>query len=357
MREASFVNAWRELSEQAIVPNPFFDPDFCLPAIDALAKGAVHLAVVYGDGGVLIAAAPIYVSRFAHVGPKTVHIWTHDYIPLGTPLVHQGYAFALNELLSGISATYDAPVLCNLFKGFDHFDLNSGDLNVEALASFERAAMMTSLSGEEYRKVTLSKQRRQGLNRRYRRLAERTAHLGPLCIELCSDPDTVPNHFETFMRVEKLGWKGSKQSALLNAKPHADFARAVAVRLSSRGAFVVATLKAGDTILAALTLLKAQGEYFSWKTSYDESFAECSPGNQMLARFTDELMEQGNETILDSCAAPDNALANAIWSERVAVKDLLFIHPSQKAAGLAVRNMMNLHREAKQTVKSLIKRV
>lgn len=357
MKDASFIDAWRELSEQAIVPNPFFDPDFCLPAINALAKGSVHLAVVYDDDGGLIAAAPVSVSRFGHVGPKTVHIWTHDYIPLGTPLVRQGCPYALNDLLSGLSAEYGAPVLSDLFKGLERFDCDAGELKLEELASYERAALVTSLSGEEYRKVTLSKQRRQGLNRRYRRLAERTAHLGPLCIELCSNPDTVPNHFETFMRVEKLGWKGSKQSALLNAKSHADFARDVAVRLSSRDAFVVATLKAGDTILAALTLLKARGEYFSWKTSYDESFAECSPGNQMLARFADELMGQGDEIVLDSCAAPDNTLANVIWSERVEVKQLLFVHPSQKTAGRAIRNMLNLHREAKQTVKSLIKRV
>jgi len=339
------------------VANPFYDPDFCLPAIDALAKGTVSLAVVYDAAGALIAATPISVSRVAHVGPKAAHIWTHDYIPLGTPLVRQGCPNALNDLLSGISAEYDAPVLCNLLKGADRFDIGAGNLNVEELTRFERAAMVTSLSGEEYRKVTLSKQRRQGLNRRYRRLAEQTADLGPLCLEICSDPDAVPNHFETFLRVEKLGWKGNKRSALLNVKFHADFAREVAVRLSRRDAFVVGTLKAGDTILAALTLLKSQGEYFSWKTSYDESFADCSPGNQMLARFSDELMGQGEEIILDSCATPDNTLANAIWSERVEVKDLLFTHPSQKTAGLAVCNMINLHREAKRTVKHLIKRV
>ncbi|MEP1441942.1 MAG: GNAT family N-acetyltransferase [Hyphomicrobiales bacterium] len=356
MKEESFINTWRELSEHAIVPNPFFDPDFCLPAIDALAKGRISVATVYDGDGVLIALAPIWVSRFAHVGPKTAHIWTHDYIPLGTPLVRQGCAYGLNELLSGISAEYDAPVLSKLFKGMEHFDQDASLFTLEELTSYKRAAMMTNLSGEEYRKVTLSKQRRQGLNRRYRRLAERTAHLGPLCIELCSDPDNVPNHFETFMRVEKLGWKGGNKSALLNSKIHADFARDVAVRLSSRNAFAVATLKAGDTILAALTLLKARGEYFSWKTSYDESFAECSPGNQMLARFADELMGQGDDVVLDSCAAPDNTLANVIWSERVEIKDLLFALPSQKAAALTVRNMITLHRQAKQTAKNLIRR-
>ena len=80
MKEESFINTWRELSEHAIVPNPFFDPDFCLPAIDALAKGRISVATVYDGDGVLIALAPIWVSRFAHVGPKTAHIWTHDYI-------------------------------------------------------------------------------------------------------------------------------------------------------------------------------------------------------------------------------------------------------------------------------------
>jgi len=76
----------------------------------------------------------------------------------------------------------------------------------------------------------------------------------------------------------------------------------------------------------------------------------------MLARFADELMGHDEGIVLDSCAAPDNVLANVIWGERVEVKDILFTRPTQKAAGRTIRNMINLHRVARKTAKSLIKR-
>lgn len=355
-QDDAFVNAWRELSEHARIANPFFDPDFCLPAMRRLGKSRVKLAVIRDYDGALIALAPFVVNRFAALGPRVAEIWTHDYIPLGTPLVRQGCENALEELMRGISNYSNAPVLALLFKGLNDFKPFSPSLQADVLFSYERAALHSALSGEAYRQTTLSKQRRQGLNRRYRRLAERTAHLGELHIELCNDSDLVPSRFETFMRVEKLGWKGGSKTALLNVDHDADFAREVAVGFSCRQACYVATLRAGDTVLAALILFKINGVFFSWKTSFDETYAECSPGSQILSRFVDPLMGHGDELMLDSCSAPDNVLANAIWGERVHVQNVLFVPHTLKTAGMTIRSLLTLGHKARRTAKKLIKR-
>lgn len=351
----AFVDAWRALSEQALVPNPFFDPDFCLPAIKRLDEERVKLAVIMDGDGSIIALAPFVLARFARFGPKVAEIWAHDYLPLSTPLVRHDCAGALEELLIGISTHSNAPVLVPLMKGLEAFAPLSSSFQMDVLSTHERAAMESTLSGEEYRRQTLSKQRRQGLNRRYRRLAERTAHLGDLHIELCNDAEQVPSRFETFMRVEKLGWKGGNKTALLNVEDHAALGREAAFGFSQRGACYIATLRAGDTVLAALTLFKAKDTLFSWKTSFDETYAECSPGSQILSRFADPLMGLGEAVMLDSCAAPDNTLANAIWGERVEVQNVLFMPPAYKTAGTAIRNFLMLHNQARRTAKRLIR--
>jgi len=159
VRDADFVNAWRELSEEAIVPNPFFDPDFCLPAIAKLTNGKVQIAVIYDDG-LLVALTPFVVNRYAHLGPKVVELWTHDYIPLGTPLVKKGEPQALEALLTNLTIKYNAPILSGLFKGIDQFGISSNELVVDMVSQHQRAAMITKLDAVSYRESTLSKQRR-----------------------------------------------------------------------------------------------------------------------------------------------------------------------------------------------------
>ena len=119
---------------------------------------------------------------------------------------------------------------------------------------------------------------------------------------------------------------------------------------------MVATLKAGETVLAALTLFQINGEAFSWKTTFDENYKECSPGTQLLARFADPIMGNGEKFSLDSCAAPNNEIANAIWGEREIVQNIIFSTPAQSALASVIKYSEQLKQRAKQIAKAILKR-
>ena len=352
-----FVANWRTLSERARIPNPFWDPDFCIPAMSLAPPNTIKIATITKTDGSLAALVPFTLKRMMKVGPKIAALWTHDYIPLGTPLVTTDDETAFQSLLHGIMNETGSPLLAYDLKQFTELGTLSSDMiATHVINEGNRAALKSTEAGEIYRRQTLSKQRRQGLDRRFRRLKERTAHLGKLEIDLCRDPEIIPSRFEAFMRLEKIGWKGGNKTALLNNEKHAAFARAVALNLANRRSAMVATLKAGETVLAALTLFKINGEAFSWKTTFDENYKECSPGTQLLARFADPIMGDGDSFLLDSCAAPNNEIANAIWGERVLVQNVIFSKPAQSALASAIKRTEQLKQQTKQTAKSIINR-
>lgn len=348
-----FVAEWRRLSETAQVANPFFEPGFCLPAASALLPGRVRIAALVNGEGSLLALAPFTVGRFMHIGPKIAKFWTHGYIPLGTPLVTRDEEHAFEALVAGIADAERAPLFAADMKRLSELGPFSDLLEKDTVSSHERAALRCALPGVAYRAHTLSKRRRQSLERRFRRLAETVAGAGALEIELCRDPALLPERFEAFMALEKTGWKGSAGSALLSDPAHADFARAAAAEFSRRGKFTVASLKAGKAVLAALALFEANGEVFTWKIAFDEAYSAYSPGVQLLARFADPLMAEGRLFVLDSCAAPGNEIANAIWSERERIEDIVFYRPGHRAAAKAVRRGLLLEAGAKRALRRL----
>ncbi|MEP2943099.1 MAG: GNAT family N-acetyltransferase [Hyphomicrobiales bacterium] len=352
-----FVAAWRALSERAYVPNPFWDPHFCIPAMTLATPGTIKIATLTNPDGSLAALAPFTLKRVMKVGPKVAVLWTHDYIPLGTPLIAAADETAFQSLLLGIMNETGSPLLAYALKQLPKLGTLSKDIiATHVINTHHRAALQSSEPGETYRRATLSKQRRQGLDRRFRRLGERTAHLGKLEIDLCRDPEIIPSRFEAFMRLEQVGWKGGNNTALLSNKLHADFARDAALKLAQRQSAMVATLKAGETVLAALTLFQINGETFSWKTAFDNNYKECSPGTQLLARFADPVMGCGEPFRLDSCAAANNEIANAIWGERVCVQNIIFSTPSQSTQANAIKHAEQLKQQTKQKLKSILNR-
>ncbi len=83
---AADLREWRRLADRALEPNPFFDPDFVLPAAEALGA-SVQLLVVRGAGG-WQACTPVTEQRGWRAIPlRGLVTWRHQYCFLGTPLV------------------------------------------------------------------------------------------------------------------------------------------------------------------------------------------------------------------------------------------------------------------------------
>jgi len=352
----AFLAAWRTLSERARIANPFWDPDFCLPAIAVLAPGAIQLATLSDSGGALKALAPFSLNRTMMLGPKVAMLWTHDYIPLTSPLIDPDDDTAFETLISGIALASASPVIATHLKDYSRLGkISKNRLLSLIISEHSRAAIKSSQSGEEYRRTALSRQRRQGLERRLRRLKERTAHLGALEIELCTQPKAIAAELEAFLRLENASWKGQHKTALLSNANHAALARDAITRLAARNMASIATMKAGETLVASLLLCHLDRKVFSWKIAFDETYREYSPGAQLMARFMDSILNGQDHFELDSCTAPDNTIANALWGNREIIKTVIFASPQQSTRAHLIQRAEQIKHHAKRAARALIR--
>ena len=93
------IARWADLAAGAVEPNPFFEPEYVLPAAEGLAEPDVSLLVVEADGE-WRACLPVQRTRLGRV-LGALRTWRHRYCFLGTPLLHPANpADAAHELLA-----------------------------------------------------------------------------------------------------------------------------------------------------------------------------------------------------------------------------------------------------------------
>ena len=81
------IDEWRALVAQAAEPNPFFEPEYVLPAAKFIGGRGVALLVVRASDG-WSACLPIHRPRTWHRVPaRGLATWQHRYCFCGTPLV------------------------------------------------------------------------------------------------------------------------------------------------------------------------------------------------------------------------------------------------------------------------------
>ena len=81
------IEKWRALAAEAAEPNPFFEPEYVLPAAEWIGGRRLALSVVRTAEG-WSACLPIHRPRRWHRMPlRGVATWQHRYCFLGTPLV------------------------------------------------------------------------------------------------------------------------------------------------------------------------------------------------------------------------------------------------------------------------------
>src|SRR5205085_1930185 len=60
---------------------------------------------------------------------------------------------------------------------------------------------------------------------------------------------------------------------------------------------------------------------FTWKTTYNESFQDFSPGALLLEDYTTAFLADKSISFVDSCSFDDSGFMSA-WSERQSIGDL-----------------------------------
>jgi CelD/BcsL family acetyltransferase involved in cellulose biosynthesis len=132
--------------------------------------------------------------------------------------------------------------------------------------------------------ATLGGKRRSELRRRRRRLERE----GTLSLEVADGTQRLDALLDEGFRVEALGWKGRRSSAICSRGDTLRFYTDVAGWAASRGALRLAFLRLDGRCVAFDYCLEERARHYLVKTGYDPDFRSFGPGmlirNEMLRR-------------------------------------------------------------------------
>jgi CelD/BcsL family acetyltransferase involved in cellulose biosynthesis len=174
-----------------------------------------------------------------------------------------------------------------------------------------RALLDSDLTPEAYYEAAVRQKKRKEI----RRLRNRLAEQAPLATSVLDDPAALDAWCDTYLALEKAGWKGERGSALACDPATEAFFRTAVRGAWDAGRLQFVRLEAGpDTIAMLVNFLTPPGS-FSFKTVFDEVYARFSPG--VLIQI-ENLAILNNPAIgwMDSCAVQDHPMIDALWTER-----------------------------------------
>lgn len=136
-------------------------------------------------------------------------------------------------------------------------------------------------------------------------------------------PEEVRLRMEEFLALEAKGWKGKKRTALISDRYRAAFAREAITNLAEIDAVRIHTIDLNGRAIASIVVFLMAGEAYTWKTAYDESLAQHSPGKLLIMKLTEWHLDDANIVRTDSCAVPDHPIMSRLWEEREEMGNLV----------------------------------
>jgi CelD/BcsL family acetyltransferase involved in cellulose biosynthesis len=303
--------AWKELAAAAISPNPFMEPDFVVPASQVWNVRDVGILVTR-DGGDWVAAVPVRETRSWRGMPgHCLLAWRHDYCYLGTPLIAGDdpmaamaaivdYGVRVGRCLALEWIDADGPLLPAMSEAFSTVS------RLVVLNQFERAAQHR-VDGEI--KLRASSSARKALARRRRQLEREVGLL------TTREASTDPRAYQTFLEIERAGWKGELGTAMACRPGHSEFFIDLCSRFAEMGRLQMLSLANDEHTVAMRCDLAAGDILYHFKGCFDEKFERNSPGIQLELEAADYVSAR-EFRLVDSCTAEDNSTLNRLWPAR-----------------------------------------
>jgi hypothetical protein len=133
------------------------------------------------------------------------------------------------------------------------------------------------------------------------------------------------------LRIERLGWKGRGETAMGSSAAGGQFFHGVCQAFAREGRLQLFELRAGDRVIAMKCNLIAAPGAFAFKIAFDEELSRFSPGIQLELENITAFHRSGLDW-MDSCADPDNAMINRLWTGRRGIETLHFVRDSAARA-------------------------
>ncbi len=298
----------------------------------------------------LIGLMPFCDQRFYKLPIRCAAAWRPDEAFDSTPLLCADVAAAaFDAILSGLSGlgyrmlsfqTLSAsPTLTQLLES----TTDSRGLSVFQRSRFERAALLLEGSADDYLQRSLSKNRRKKTSKALKRLET----VGQVAFEKTDANSDFHSWAQDFVDLEASGWKGRQGTAIANRDETLRFFLDAVQRFADKGRVRFGKLSLDDCPVAMLVDFISGDLVSAFKTTFDERYAEHSPGALLEIQNIRWLFESGFR-ICDSCTAPDNALINSLYVERLGFQDLVI--SLTPAANLYVRKLL-------PTIQTLARRI
>lgn len=356
------------LSARTVEPNVFFNPRFLAPAMPRLEDREVRLAVIrdgdeYRDRLRLL--VPFSVERPAMpLGVPVMRTWSSPFGPLGTPLVDRDDPIGvIEDFFSMLSRPHlkltkvfvlpdmrlDGPV-ASLLTSF----ADSRGLTLVTTGRVERPVLESDADGEDYLKASL----RSHHYREFRRLKRRLADLGKLEHIVARGPDEIRHAIESFLTLEAAGWKGRERTAMAIDRYRAAFAREAVHRLAEQDMCRIHLLTLDGRAIGCLVVFVEAGVAYTWKTAYDETLSDYSPGTLLMIEVTKQHLDDPNIVMTDSCAVPDHPVMSRLWSERKPMGTLVVgLTPDADRLARQAASQLHLYRETRNMARLLRNRM
>ncbi len=307
---------WRDLATRAAEPNAFAESPFLLPALRL--AGMRRLKVLFVRTGASLIG--VLVLRMPPSGQGLARIWLSEQAGLAAMMWD---ASRLVEALEAVLAWLSTrPGIAGLIlPGVEPVGPLAKAARALAARTARRLEEMNprrraalAVAGGASFEAALDGKRRKEWGRQGRRLAE----LGRLETRFAEGSGGI----ERFLALEIKGWKGARGTALAADPGRLAFARAMLGAFAQSGRLQIHELTLNDSAVAIGVVLRAGARAFFWKTAYDESFAEFSPGVQLTLALSRRLEREPDLALVDSCALQDHPMIDRIWQARIELVDL-----------------------------------
>jgi len=311
----SLAAEWIGLAAAASEPNAFAEHWFVAASLRTLGQGRDVRLVEVRRGGRLIGILPVSIETgYARLPVRHLENWLHPQSFLGTPLVAAGEEKAFWTAVVAVLGEADwAPGLLHL-KGLAEDGPVQRALAGAVVHREMRAFLRSDLSPEAYYEQAVRPKKRKEI----RRLKSRLAELGEIEAKALSDAAELPAWCDTFLALEKAGWKGKEGSALACNPRTERFFREALAGAEAAGRLQFLRLDVGGRTIAMLVNFLTPPGSFSFKTVFDEDYARFSPG--VLIQLENlAILTRGDVQWMDSCAVEDHPMIDSLWTERRAI--------------------------------------
>jgi CelD/BcsL family acetyltransferase involved in cellulose biosynthesis len=322
---------WRDLGARAGDRNPFAESAFLISATRHIAPRGLTALRVWGPNRARLDALAIIRPRRAPFG--IVDLWRSEQAPLAAILVDGETAIASLEAMVDWLARRKPAALA---LGLPNVDVNGKlaeairivaakrDLRLVASNVRQRAALDCG-PGANFTALLDAKRRKE-----WARLRRRLEDRGKLEFAWSHEPAAI----EDFLVLEAASKKAGRGTALAADPNRASFAREMLHGFASKGQMRIARLTLDQRAIAAGSVLLSGSRAHYWKTAFDSSFGEFSPGVQLTLAMSRSFETDPNLSLADSCAEPNHPMIDRIWPARINLAD--FVLATKPGANFAL---------------------